>query len=172
MKIEPSTGRLRIRAMFVLGLAALAAYAAAAGSPADRKDAGPAREGAAKRETKAAKADSLDALRVLLSSEVKTGNEVLILKNPTATDSLLRNPAPRESFLRGLQDSSLAREIRSPKEFSAYWNRIEQENGIPVLKNQMAAHDVDKSLIPKAYLFDSSVVVYPGWIIIRRGLHR
>jgi len=121
---------------------------------------------------KSVKADSLHALRVLLSSEVKTGNDVLILKNPAVTDSLLRNPSPRETFLHGLQDSALARPIRTREEFSVYWNRIEQENGIAALQSQMAAHDVDKSLIPKAYLFDSSVVVYPGWIIVRHKLHR
>ncbi len=121
---------------------------------------------------KSVKADSLHALRVLLSSEVKTGNDVLILKNPAVTDSLLRNPSPRESFLHGLEDSALARPIRSREEFSVYWNRIEKENGVPALQSQMAAHDVDKSLIPKAYLFDSSVVVYPGWIIVRRKPHR
>ena len=129
-------------------------------------------EVAAAEGAKAAKADSLHALRVLLSSEVKTGNEVLILKNPGVTDSLLHNPSPRESFLQGLHDSALARPVRSQEEFGAYWKRIEKENGIPALQSQMTAHDVDKSLIPKAYLFDSSVVVYPGWIIVRRKLHR
>lgn len=121
---------------------------------------------------KTAKADSLHTLRIMLSSEVKTGNEVLILKNPAVTDSLLRNPSPRETFLRGIEDSSLARPVRTPEEFSVYWNRIEKENGISALQSQMAAHDVDKSRIPKAYLFDSSVVVYPGWIIVRHRLHR
>jgi hypothetical protein len=117
-----------------------------------------------------AKADSLHALRFLLSKEVKPGNEVLILKNPRLSDSLLRHP--QESFVAGLRGSGLARPIRSPEEFRAYWDRIEKENGIPALQSQMAAHDIDKGRIPKAYLFDSSVVVYPGWIIVRHKLHR
>jgi len=120
---------------------------------------------------KSVKADSLHALRILLSSEVRTGNDVLILKNPAVTDSLLRNPSPRESFLHGLEDSALARPIRTREEFRVYWNRIEKENGVPALQSQMAAHDIDKTLVPKAYLFDSSVVVYPGWIIVRRKPH-
>lgn len=156
--------------MFLLTLA-LACFAHA-GEAVPRKDAHPAQAAPTADAAAGAKADSLHALRVLLSSEVKTGNEVLILKNPAVTDSLLRNPPTRESFLQGLRDSALARPVRTPEEFRGYWNRIEKENGIPALRSQMAAHDVDKTLIPKAYLFDSSVVVYPGWIIVRRKTHR
>lgn len=134
--------------------------------------AGASGKAAAAQDAKTEKADSLNSLRVLLSSEVKTGNEVLIPKNPRLADSLLRNSPQREAFLRDLRDSSLFHPIRGPREFGVYWDRIEKENGIPALKSQMAAHDVDKGLIPKAYLFDSSVVVYPGWIIVRRKLHR
>jgi hypothetical protein len=134
--------------------------------------AGASGEAVAAKDAKTEKTDSLNTLRILLSSEVKTGNEVLIPKNPRLADSLLRNPAQREVFLQDLRDSALFHPIRSPREFRAYWDRIEKENGIPALKNQMAAHDVDKGLIPKTYFFDSSVVVYPGWIIVRRKLHR
>ena len=80
----------------------------------------------------------------------------------------MRHPAPRETFLRGLRDIALARPVRGPEEFRAYWDRLEKENGIPAMHSQMAAHDIDKGRIPKAYLFDSSVGVYPGWIILRR----
>lgn len=147
-----------------LGLSLLAmtfsAHAGASGGTVTAKDA------------KTEKADSLNTLRILLSSEVKTGNDVLIPKNPRLADSLLRNPAQKDVFLQDLRDSSLFHPIRGPREFRVYWDRIEKENGIPALKSQMAAHDVDKGLIPKAYFFDSSVVVYPGWIIVRRKLHR
>jgi hypothetical protein len=115
-----------------------------------------------------AKADSLRALRLLISSELRTGNEVLRLKEPGLSDSLLRRPEPREKLMQALRDSSRARSIRDPEEFKAYWDRLERENGIKAVKDQMAAQDVDKSRIPHAYLFDSSVVVYPGWIILRR----
>ncbi len=116
--------------------------------------------------------DSLRALRVLISSEMKTGNEVFELKDARLSDSLLSHPSSRGSFLKGLRDSAVSRPVRGPEEFRSYWERIEKENGIGDLKGQMAAHDVDKGRIPKTYLFDSSVVVYPGWIIVRRMRHR
>jgi hypothetical protein len=154
----------QVRIRKVLGLSLLAmtfsAYAGASGEAVATKDA------------EKEKSDSLNTLRILLSSEVRTGNEVLIPKNPRFADSLLRNSPQREAFLQDLRDSSLFHPIRGPREFRAYWDRVEKENGVRALKNQMAAHDVDKGLIPKAYFFDSSVVVYPGWIIVRRKLHR
>lgn len=129
----------------------------------------PVRAGDARETRRQAAADSLRALRVVISVEIKPGNAVMALKNPRAADSLLRGLSSRESVLEALRDSSLARTIRDPDEFRSYWNRLEERNGIKAVKGRMAAQDVDRSRIPKAYLFDSSVVVYPGWIIVRRA---
>jgi hypothetical protein len=152
-KKKTGRGRKRIAAAGLLAALALSLPVRAADAGAEKRH---------------APADSLRALRVIISSEVKSGNEVMALEKPKVADSLLRILPSRESVLERFHDSSLARSIRNPDEFRAYWNRLEERNGIKTVKGRMAAQDVDKSLIPRAYLFDSSVVVYPGWIIVRR----
>ena len=47
---------------------------------------------------------------------------------------------------------------------SMYWQIIDLK------KARYNINDIDKSLIPKKYLFDSSVVVYPGVIILRNRI--
>jgi len=118
-----------------------------------------------------AKADSLRTLRAAITSEMGSEDTALIVKRPRLADSLLSNPVPGESFLRSLRDTSSFLRLDTPAEFAAYWKRVEAANGFGSLKRQMEAHDPDQSRVPKIYLFDSSVVVFPGCIILRRA-HR
>ena len=113
-------------------------------------------------------ADSLKVLNVILRSEFAEKSQVYICKNPSFADSLVRSLCSPETFRTALSDSSVLEEIKSREQFKRYWQKVEVENGIPALKGQMQAHDVDKTLIPKAYALDSSVVIYPGYIIIRK----
>jgi hypothetical protein len=122
----------------------------------------------AQTKTDQARADSVQALRVILSSELQGGNQVLKLENQRLADSLVRGATSRRAFLERIGDSSVSRRFRHNSEFADYWGKLEAREGIVELKSQYAAHDVDKTRIPKAYLFDSTVVVYPGWIILRR----
>jgi len=112
--------------------------------------------------------DSLKILSVILKSEFAKKNQVFICKNPTFADSLVRSLCGPAQFKNAISDSAVLQEIKSQNDFTRYWQKVEVENGIPALKAQMNAEDVDKTLIPKAYAFDSSVVIYPGWIIIRK----
>ena len=111
--------------------------------------------------------DSLQILSVILQSEFAAKNKVFICKNPTFADSLVRSLCAPSNFQNAIADSAVLKEIQSKEEFSRYWQKVELDNGITALKAQMDAEDIDKTLIPKAYAFDSSVVIYPGWIIIR-----
>ena len=113
-------------------------------------------------------ADSLKILNVILRSEFAEKNQVFICKNPSFADSLVHSLCGPEGFKKAISDSSVLEEIKSREQFKRYWQKVEVENGIPALKGQLKAVDVDKTLIPKAYAFDSSVVIYPGYIIIRK----
>jgi hypothetical protein len=115
-----------------------------------------------------AEADSVRSLQSVLSREFQAGNKVFKLEDQGKIDSLLRN-ATRKGFLDRMKDTALARDFSRKSEFDSYWKRVQSEYGYPSLKGQLAGQDVDKSRVPKAYLFDSSVVVYPGWIILRRS---
>jgi hypothetical protein len=119
---------------------------------------------------KAAVPDGADTLKVILSSELEGRNRVIRLKDPLVADTLLRlkAPADRERFDRLLTDPALAAEVKTAEEFRAWWKHAEAEEGIRDLRAQLAAHDVDRGRIPRVYLFDSSVVVYPGWVIVRK----
>ena len=120
------------------------------------------------------KIDSLKAFQVLITTEISQKNRVMVLKNGQLSDSLLleANRASRTKFEKFLADSSIAREVKTQEEFVSYWKQLEAENGIKALKDQLSRADIDKSLIPKKYLFDSSVVIYPGVIILRKRLPR
>ncbi len=123
--------------------------------------------GMAKKGIKNKSADSLKTLSVILQSEFDAKGKVFICKNPSFADSLVRSLCDASSFKRAISDSSILVEINSKKAFDRYWKKVESENGIADLRGQLKAQDVDKTLIPKAYALDSSVVIYPGWIIIR-----
>jgi hypothetical protein len=47
------------------------------------------------------------------------------------------------------------------KEFRKYWKKVEEENGYDKLANQMRSQDIMKSKLPRFYLFDSSLVLFP-----------
>jgi hypothetical protein len=91
----------------------------------------------------------------------------LLLQDKPLADSLMRSALPRQAFVERIRDSAVALEIKDQAAFRAYWKKMEAQEGYGGLKGRMAAHDVDKSRIPKAYLFDSTVVAYPGWIVLR-----
>ena len=116
--------------------------------------------------------DSLAALKVILRSEFEAKNKILIFRNRDFSDSLLHSGYNESVLKNAISDSSILREIKSKGEFNRYWKRVEAENGITELRSQLHAEDVDKTLIPKVYLVDSSIVVYPGWVIIRKKPHR
>jgi len=54
------------------------------------------------------------------------------------------------------------------KEFKKYWAKVEEQEGIDKLKSQIQANDIDKTWVPHFYLFDSNLVIFPGWIVIRK----
>lgn len=54
------------------------------------------------------------------------------------------------------------------KNFKRYWSKVEAQDGFDELRKQMGSNDIDKLWIPHFYLFDSNVVIYPGWFIIRK----
>lgn len=112
--------------------------------------------------------DSLKVLSVILQSEFGQNNQVFVCKKQSFADSLVHSLCDEASFKRAISDSSMLQEIKSNEEFNQYWKNVEAENDITDLRSQLNAEDVDKTLIPKAYALDSSVVIYPGWIIMRK----
>lgn len=106
-------------------------------------------------------AENLKALNLILKSEFAEKNKVFICKNPGFEDSLIRSLCDESSFKRAISDSSILLEINSQEEFQRFWKTVEANSGLIDLKNQLDARDIDKSLIPKVYAFDSSVVIYP-----------
>ena len=54
------------------------------------------------------------------------------------------------------------------REFREYWRRAEEENGIGELRGRLKSWDIDKTWVPHLYFFDSSLVIFPGWIVLRR----
>lgn len=107
---------------------------------------------------------------VIISGELEGKSKVLILKDRKTADSLfrLKEPPPREEFERFVADTSVSVEARTRAEFHRHWKELERREGFREMRAQYAAADPDRSRIPRVYLFDSSVVVYPGWIILRR----
>lgn len=107
---------------------------------------------------------------VVISAELEDKSKVLILKDRKTADSLFRLKVPpiREEFDRFVADTAVSVEARTRAEFHRHWQELERREGYTRLRAQYAAADPDRSRIPRVYLFDSSVVVYPGWIIIRR----
>ncbi len=118
----------------------------------------------------AKKNDSLKTLEVLLSSEMKTGNRVLHLKDGKLADSLMRGGSGfrRDGLEAFMGDSAVAREFKNREEFRRYWARTEERSGFKAMRQQYEIQDIDKSLIPKIYLFDSACVVFPGWVVLRK----
>ncbi len=116
----------------------------------------------------AKKTDSLETLHILLSSEMKPQNRIWVLKNGRLVDSLSHGLGKmrREDWDKVIQDSAIAKEMKSQEEFQAYWKKIEQREGITEFKSQMQGQDIVKSRIPKLILFDSTLIVYPGWVVL------
>lgn len=121
---------------------------------------------------KTQKIDSLKAFQIVIGSEMKQNNRVMVLKNRHLSDSLMDQAShvQKNKFEGFLSDTNIAHEVKSQEEFVRYWKNLEAENGIKALKDQYSRADIDKSLTPKKYLFDSSVVVYPGVIILRNRI--
>jgi hypothetical protein len=107
---------------------------------------------------------------VVISTELEGKSKVLILKDRKTADSLfrLKEPPTREEFDRFVTDTAVTVEARTRAEFRRHWKELERREGFREMRAQYAAADPDRSRIPRVYLFDSSVVVYPGWIIVRR----
>jgi hypothetical protein len=153
---DPGPGKvLRGRLRKALGLGALLlALGAHPGHGAGNRDAAPA--------------DSLGSLRIMITSEFRPGDALLEIRDTRRVDSLLRNVPDRGPLLQAIRDSATARELRSRAEFDAYWDRLTSSSGHRALRGRIAAQDIDKTFIPKTYLFDSSMVVFPGWIVVRK----
>jgi hypothetical protein len=54
------------------------------------------------------------------------------------------------------------------REFKKYWAQVEKADGFDKLKEQYRSRDIDKTWVPHFYLFDSAVVVFPFWFVIRK----
>lgn len=52
-------------------------------------------------------------------------------------------------------------------EFRKYWVKVEEREGFDKYRSQIQINDIDKTWVPHFYLFDSNVVVFPGWLLIR-----
>ncbi|MEO6098625.1 MAG: hypothetical protein ABIW76_24310 [Fibrobacteria bacterium] len=154
---EKALRRPGILVALAIASAALAAFAADPGSDAHR-----------------VKADSLKTLDVMITVELQSGNRVLRLKQPEGVDSLKRagTGIRRDRFDRMVGDTGVAREMRTLEEFRSYWSKLEERNGFKSMKGQYAAQDIDRTLVPKVYLFDSAVVVFPGWVVLRKKAKR
>lgn len=116
------------------------------------------------------KRDSLEALKVIITDELEGRGKIIILRDRRLADSLIRilPPLERESLDRIIADSSLAAEVKTREEFRTYWRKIEESHGFKELRGQHVARNIDRARIPKLFLYDSTVVIYPGWIILRR----
>lgn len=113
-------------------------------------------------------ADSLGRIKVVIESEFRVGDSLFAIKDQRAADSLLRNIPDRGPLLQAIRDTALAREMRTKAEFDAYWERVQSSSGHKRLRGRLAAQDVDRTRVPRIYLFDSTVVVLPGWIVARK----
>jgi hypothetical protein len=71
-----------------------------------------------------------------------------------------------EKTVRGSSQDSLSRE------FKKYWAQVEKAEGFDKLREQINARDLDRSWIPHLYFFDSNLVVFPGWFVIRKKNRR
>ncbi len=107
---------------------------------------------------------------VVISKELAEKSRILILKDRGIADSLFRlqTPPARTEFELFLKDTAISVEVKTKAEFRRYWNAFEHQEGFQEMRAQFAAADHDKTRIPRVYLFDSSVVVYPGWVVMRR----
>lgn len=116
------------------------------------------------------KRDSLEALKVIITDELEGKGKIIILRDRRLADSLIRirPPLERERFNRIIGDTALAAEVKTREEFRAYWKKLEESHGFKDLRGQYVARNIDRARIPKLFLYDSSVVIYPGWIILRR----
>ncbi|MDQ3003025.1 MAG: hypothetical protein M3Y08_17400 [Fibrobacterota bacterium] len=47
------------------------------------------------------------------------------------------------------------------KAFKKYWAKVEEQDGFDKLRNQMRSNDIIKSRLPRFYLFDSNLVIFP-----------
>lgn len=117
-----------------------------------------------------AKGDSIETLKFILQTEFKSNEQIYRLKMENLADSVFSNAPsmtlPQIQTL--LQDSSRTEKFLSQEGFKTYWSRVEQESGITAVKGQYMARDPDRSRIPKIYLADSSIVILPGWIVLRK----
>ena len=57
---------------------------------------------------------------------------------------------------------------RGNREFREYWKTAEKENGITQLQGRLASGNIDKTWVPHLYFFDSNLVIFPGWFVIRK----
>ena len=56
------------------------------------------------------------------------------------------------------------------REFRKYWAELEKREGIDELRKQLQANDIDRTWVPRLYFFDSNLVVFPGWFVLRKKL--
>lgn len=116
-----------------------------------------------------AKGDSIESIKFQLQKEFKSKRQIFRLKQDNLADSIFGKGTSLTlpQILTLVQDSSRTEEFRTQDEFRNYWSKVEFENGIAAMKSQYTARDPDRSRVPKIYLADSSVVILPGWIVLR-----
>lgn len=117
-----------------------------------------------------AKGDSIESIKFDLQREFKSERQVFRVKKDNLADSIFgkAHTLTVPQILTLVQDSSRTEEFRTQDEFRDYWTKVEIANGISAMKSRYDARDPDRSRIPKIYLADSSVVLLPGWIVLRK----
>lgn len=84
------------------------------------------------------------------------------LPSPVSTDTV----EMEEKTVRSSSQDSLSREFRK------YWAQVEKAEGFDKVREQINSRDLDRSWIPHLYFFDSNLVVFPGWFVIRKKNRR
>jgi hypothetical protein len=57
---------------------------------------------------------------------------------------------------------------RGDKEFRSYWKQVEKGGGLDELRGRQRSWDIDKTWVPHLYFFDSNLVVFPGFFVLRK----
>ena len=57
---------------------------------------------------------------------------------------------------------------RGNKEFRGYWKQVEKDGGLDQLRGRQRSWDIDKTWVPHLYFFDSNLVVFPGFFVLRK----
>ncbi len=87
---------------------------------------------------------------------------------PTQIDSTLQIVVQKKDTL-VLPDKiiKLSSQDSLSQAFKKYWTWYEKEEGFDKLRDQIRAWDINRSKIPHWYFFDSSLVLFPNFFVIK-----